>query len=132
MPVIEPESQTIGEVQSRSLWHNADFVRFWTGETVSLFGTQVTYLALPLTAIYTFHASALEVGFLRFVQLAPYIGLAMLFGVWVDRHRRRPVMLLTNAVRMVLIGLIPVLHWAGWLDMPVLLVIACTVGIASV
>jgi MFS family permease len=132
MPVIEPESQTIGEVQSRSLWHNADFVRFWTGETVSLFGTQVTYLALPLTAIYTFHASALEVGFLRFVQLAPYIGLAMLFGVWVDRHRRRPVMLWTNAVRMVLIGLIPVLHWAGWLDMPVLLVIACTVGIASV
>ena len=132
MPVIEPENRTVDDVQGGSLWRNTDFVKFWTGETVSLFGTQVTYLALPLTAIYTFNASAMEVGFLRFVQLAPYIGLALLFGVWVDRHRRRPIMLWTNVVRMVLIGLIPVLHWAGWLNMPVLLVIACTVGIASV
>lgn len=132
MTVIEPKSQAVSQVQAGSLWRNTDFVRFWTGETVSLFGTQVTYLALPLTAIYTFNASATEVGVLRFVQLAPYIGLALLFGVWVDRHRRRPVMLWTNVIRMVLIGLIPVLHWAGWLNMPVLLVIACAVGIASV
>lgn len=111
---------------------NADFAKFWAGETVSLFGTQVTYLALPLTAVYTFKASAAEVGVLRFAQLAPYIGLALLFGVWVDRHRRRPVMLWTNAARMALIGLVPVLHLAGWLTMPSLLGIACAVGIASV
>jgi len=144
MPVIEPErpaastastvstASTARDVQAGSLWRNADFVKFWTGETVSLFGTQVTYLALPLTAIYTFKASAAEVGVLRFVQLAPYIGLALLFGVWVDRHRRRPVMLWTNVARMTLIGLVPALHLAGWLTMPLLLVIACAVGIASV
>jgi MFS family permease len=138
MPVIEPErpaastAGTARDVPAGRLWHNADFVKFWTGETVSLFGTQVTYLALPLTAIYTFRASAAEVGVLRFVQLAPYIGLALLFGVWVDRHRRRPVMLWTNVARMALIGLVPVLHLAGWLTMPLLLVIACAVGIASV
>lgn len=114
------------------LWSDTDFTLFWTGETVSLFGTQVTYLALPLAAIYGFHASALEVGVLRFVQLAPYIGLALLFGVWADRHRRRPVMLWTNVVRMVLTGLVPVLYWAGWLSMPVLLVTSCMVGTASV
>lgn len=111
---------------------NADFAKFWAGETVSLFGTQVTYLALPLTAIYTFKASAAEVGVLRFAQLAPYIGLALLFGVWVDRHRRRPVMLWTNVARMALIGLVPLLHLAGWLTMPWLLAIACAMGIASV
>lgn len=135
MPVTEPErpaAVSTAEAPVGSLWRNADFARFWAGETVSLFGTQVTYLALPLTAIYTFRASAAEVGVLRFVQLAPYIGLALLFGVWVDRHRRRPVMLWTNAARMVLIGLVPVLHLAGWLTMPSLLVIACAVGIASV
>jgi MFS family permease len=135
VPVIEPEKpgkEAVGDAGAGSLWRNADFVRFWTGETVSLFGTQVTYLALPLTAIYTFNASAADVGVLRFVQLAPYIGLALLFGVWVDRHRRRPIMLWTNVIRMVLIGLVPVLHWAGWLNMPVLLVIACAVGVASV
>jgi MFS family permease len=132
MPVTEPETPARTGVQNGSLWRDADFVKFWTGETVSLFGIQVTYLALPLTAIYTFRASALEVGVLRFVQLAPYIGLALLFGVWADRHRKRPIMLWTNVIRMVLIGMIPVLHWAGVLNMPVLLVVACTVGIASV
>lgn len=132
MSVIEPETPAASEVYVGSLWRNTDFVKFWLGETVSLFGFQVTYLALPLTAIYTFNASALEVGILRFVQLAPYIGFALLFGVWVDRHRRRPIMLWANVVRMVLIGLIPVLHWTGELTMPLLLVIACAVGVASV
>ena len=132
MSVVQPASSVASDARAGSLWHNADFVKFWTGETVSLFGTQVTYLALPLTAMYAFKASAAEVGILRFVQLAPYIGLALLFGVWVDRHRRRPVMLWANVVRMVLIGLVPALHLAGWLTMPALLVIACAVGVASV
>lgn len=132
MSVIEPETPAATEVRASSLWHNGDFVKFWTGETLSLLGTQVTNLALPLTAIYAFNASDREVGVLRFVQLAPYIGLALLFGVWVDRHSKRAVMLWTNVVRMVLIGIVPVLHWAGWLNMPVLLVIACAVGVASV
>lgn len=130
MSAIKPETSAPADVAT--LWQNRDFVKFWTGETLSLLGTQVTNLALPLTAIYAFHASDQEVGVLRFVQLAPYIGLALLFGVWVDRHRRRWVMLWTNAVRMVLIAAVPVLHWAGWLNMPVLLVISCAVGIASV
>jgi MFS family permease len=130
MSAIKPETRTTADIGS--LWRNTDFVKFWTGETLSLLGTQVTNLALPLTAIYAFHASDQEVGVLRFVQLAPYIGLALLFGVWVDRHRRRQVMLWTNGVRMVLIGAIPLLRWADWLNMPVLLVISCAVGIASV
>lgn len=115
-----------------SLWHNGDFLRFWFGETLSLLGTQVTSLALPLTALYTFHASDEQVGLLRFLQLAPYLGFALLFGVWADRARRRRIMLWTNLVRMVLIALIPLLNWLHALDMPTLLVIACAIGIASV
>ncbi|MER6448635.1 MFS transporter [Streptomyces venezuelae] len=118
-----------GPVQS--LWHNRDFLKFWVGETVSLLGTQVTNLALPLTAIYAFDASDEQVGFLRFLQLVPYIGFALLFGVWVDRVRRRNVMLATNLFRAALIALIPVLHWLDVLNMPVLLVIACALGTAS-
>ncbi|WP_371679401.1 MFS transporter [Streptomyces sp. NBC_01276] len=116
----------------RSLWHNRDFLRFWFGETLSLLGTQVTNLALPLTAIHAFGATDEQVGLLRFVQLAPYMGLALLFGVWVDRVRRRRVMLWTNLVRMVLVALVPLLHWLDALDMPVLLVCACAIGVASV
>ncbi|WP_433396521.1 MFS transporter [Streptomyces sp. CA-146814] len=128
---VTSETGSEPEERVRSLWHNPDFLRFWVGETVSLLGTQVTNLALPLTAIYAFNASDEQVGFLRFLQLVPYIGFALLFGVWVDRVRRRNVMLATNMFRAVLIGLIPVLHWLDVLNMPVLLVIACALGTAS-
>ncbi len=99
---------------------------------MSLLGTQVTTLALPLTAIHAFGASDEQVGVLRFLQLAPYLGLALLFGVWVDRCRRRNVMLAANAVRLVLIAAIPILYWLDLLTMTPLLVIACAIGIASV
>lgn len=116
----------------RNLWHHRDFRRFWFGETVSLLGTQVSNLALPLTAVSAFHASDEQVGVLRFLQLVPYIGFAMVFGAWADRVRRRHVMIATNLVRLVLIGLVPVLAAAHALSMPALLAIACAVGIASV
>ncbi|MET9379428.1 MFS transporter [Streptomyces sp. NPDC002992] len=114
------------------LWHNRDFLVFWFGETLSLLGTQVTTLALPLTAIVAFDATDEQVGVLRFLQLAPYLGLALVFGVWVDRSRRRRVMLGANLSRMVLIALVPLLYWVHALDMVTLLVIACAIGIASV
>jgi Na+/melibiose symporter-like transporter len=69
---------------------------------------------------------------LRFVQLVPYLGLALLFGVWLDRVRKRPVMIWANVVRMVLIAAIPVLYWADMLTMTYVLVISLLVGIASV
>lgn len=115
-----------------TLWRNRDFLRFWFGESLSLLGTQVTTLALPLTAIHAFGASDSQVGVLRFLQLAPYLGLALIFGVWVDRARRRRVMLGANLVRMVLLALIPVLHWLDLLSLPSLLAMACAIGIASV
>ncbi|MEW1911871.1 MFS transporter [Kitasatospora sp. NPDC085895] len=115
-----------------SLWHNRDFVRFWLGETVSLLGTQVTALALPLTAIDAFGATDEQVGLLRFLQLVPYLGLALVIGVRADRARRRPVMLGANLVRLVLLALVPLLYWWHALDLTVLMVIACAVGTASV
>lgn len=99
---------------------------------MSLLGTQVTNLALPLTAIHAFDASDEQVGFLRFLQLAPYLGPALVFGVWVDRVRRRPVMLTANLVRLVLPALIPALYAAELLSLGLLLAIACAVGVASV
>ncbi|MFE9661733.1 MFS transporter [Streptomyces sp. NPDC005955] len=115
-----------------SLWRNGDFLKFWLGETLSLLGAQVTNLALPLTAILAFDATDEQVGVLRFLQLVPYLGLALVFGVWVDRARRRRIMLGANSVRMVLLALVPVLYWTDALSLATLLVIACAVGVASV
>jgi MFS family permease len=116
----------------RTLWRNADFLKFWSGETLSLFGSQVTNLALPLTAVLVFHATSTEVGLLRFLQLVPYLGLAMVFGAWVDRARRKRVMLLANGARMVLIGAVPLLSATHLLTLPLLLALACAIGVFSV
>ncbi|UZJ30305.1 MFS transporter [Streptomyces endophytica] len=121
-----------GEPATESLWRNGDFLRFWCGETLSLLGTQVTNLALPLTALNAFHATDEQLGVLRFLQLVPYLGLALVFGVWADRSRRRRLMLGANLVRMLLLALVPVLYWTDALGLVPLLVIACTVGVASV
>jgi MFS family permease len=127
---------TISPVRSAgdtdSLWRNTDFLKFWSGETLSLFGTQVTNLALPLTAILSFHAGAGMVGVLRFLQLVPYLVLALVFGALVDRMRRKRVMMVANAARMLLVGAIPVLSATGTLTLPLLLTLACAIGVFSV
>jgi MFS family permease len=129
-------AETVAEAEPdsppRSLWHHRDFMVFWTGEALSLYGTQITNLALPLTAVLVFDVGAEQLGLLRFTQLVPFLGLALLFGVWVDRVRKRPVMLGANLVRMVLIGLVPVLYHFDLLTLPLLYALALGVGVASV
>ncbi|WP_350274980.1 MFS transporter [Kribbella sp. HUAS MG21] len=116
----------------QSLSAHRDFRLFWTGETVSLLGAQVSTLALPLTAIEVLGADDGEVGVLRFVQLAPYLFLALVFGVWVDRVSRRRVMIGANLVRLISVAALPVLYAFGLLTLPALLVLAAVIGLASV
>lgn len=121
-----------GAVVSATLWRNGDFLKFWSGETLSLFGSQVTTLALPLTAVVYLNATAQQVGMLQFLQLIPFLFLALIFGVWVDRCRRKRIMLLANVARMILIALVPLLAGLHWLSIGVLLVIACVMGVFTV
>ncbi|HEX5156103.1 MAG TPA: MFS transporter [Ktedonobacterales bacterium] len=114
------------------LWGHRAFMLFWSGETVSLFGTQVTLLALPLTAVLTLNATASQLGFIRFVEQLPYLLFTLLFGAWVDRRRRRPVMILANAARALLIVLVPLFAVFGLLQLWLLAAIAFAVGIFSV
>lgn len=131
-PAVAPTIRTAETAVSGALWRNADFLKFWSGETLSLFGTQITMLALPLTAVLMFNAGPAQMGLLLFLQLVPHLAFAMLFGVWVDRARRRPIMIGANVARMILIGLVPTLAAFGQLQMPLLFVIAFGIGVASV
>ena len=114
------------------LWHHRAFLLFWSGETVSLFGTQVTLLALPLTAVLALHATATQLGLIRFVEAAPYVLCTLVFGAWVDRRRRKPVLILANAARAVLIGLVPLLAALHALRLSLLGVVAFGVGVFAV
>ena len=118
--------------QAATLRQNRDFRMFWFGETVSLFGAQVSLLALPLTALLVLNADTTELGVLRFVEYLPFLLLALPFGVIADRRRRRPLLMLSNASRAVLVGAIPVLAVAGALELAGLYTIAFGVGTFTV
>lgn len=111
---------------------NPDFARFWIGETVSLFGVQVSNLALPLTALLVLQASTEEVGLLRAFAFLPFLLFALPFGAVADRRAKRPLMIMANLVRAVLVALVPVLTLLGVLSLPLLVAIVLGIGICTV
>jgi MFS family permease len=114
--------------QQRGLLRNGDFVRLWTGQSVSLMGNQVTLFTLPLVAIITLNASVLQVGILNAARLAPVVVVALFAGVYLDAHRRRPVLIGCALCCAVLIGLVPIGGAAGFLSMGLLYAVAVVVG----
>jgi MFS family permease len=115
-----------------SLWRDNDFRRLWVGQTASQLGEQTGLVVLPLFAVLTLHAGATELGVLRAVGQAPILLLSLFVGAWVDRWRTRTVMVLTDAGRTLALGAAAVAGLLGWLGLPALFVIACTVGALSV
>src|SRR5437763_14885761 len=78
---------------SASLSSNGDFVKLWTGFTIARVGSQITVLALPLTAVLLLGAGATETGLLVAAQMLPSIVAGLFIGVWVDRPPRRPILI---------------------------------------
>jgi MFS family permease len=113
-----------------SLWRVAGFRAFWAGETISLFGTEISALAIPVAATLVLHASGAQVSLLAACSWAPY-ACSVCFGPWVDRHRRRTVLLLTNGGRAVLLALVPVSYALHLLSFGLLASIALLTGILS-
>lgn len=111
---------------------NRDFTRLWGGETISLVGSQVTDMALPLTAILTLHATAFGIGLLNVARYAPFVLVSLFAGVWFDRRRRRPTLIVSNFGRAILIGLIPLASALHVLSMGLLYVVAFCAGLLTV
>ena len=115
-----------------NLWRHSDFLKLWMGESISLVGSQITFLALPLTAVTVLEATAFEMGVLGAVEFAPFLLLSLVAGVWADRLPRRPILIAANIGRAFLLGTIPILAFNGWLTMSALYIIAFGVGVLTV
>jgi MFS family permease len=89
------------------LWRHADFVRLWTGETISVFGSLIGGLAMLFTAILWLDASPLQVAFLSGCQMAPGFVVGLAAGVWVDRLHRRPILIAADIGRFLALATIP-------------------------
>ena len=114
------------------VWRNADFVKLWGSLTITHFGGQVTFLALPLTAALLLHATPFEVGVLTAMGALPYPIFGLFAGVLVDRARKLPVIVAMDIGRGLALLAIPVCAWFGVLTMPVLYLVNFLVGIANV
>jgi MFS family permease len=119
-------------VHGRSLWRHGEFMKLWTGETISQVGTQVTLLALPTTAIKILSATPFQVGLLTSVEFLPFILVGLPAGVWVDRLRRRPVLIAGDVGRFLALGSIPIAYELGVLHILQLYAVAFFTGICTV
>ena len=114
------------------LWRHPDFLRLWSGQTISQFGSQVTQLALPLTAAITLQVSALEMGVLGAVEFAPFLLFGLVAGVWVDRQPRRRTLIAADLGRALLLGLIPLAALFGVLRIELLYAVGFLTGVLTV
>ncbi|MFH2103725.1 MAG: MFS transporter [Chloroflexota bacterium] len=113
------------------MWKNIDYRRLWIANSVSSLGSQITFLALPLTAITLLHASPVQMGILTACGTLPFLIVSLPAGVWVDRLQRRPILITADIGRAILLGMIPLLALLGILHIKHLYLVAFLTGILS-
>ena len=114
------------------LWRHPDFLRLWSAQTISQFGSQISALALPLAAILVLDASAFEVALLGTIEYLPFLLFALPAGVWVDRLRRKPILVVADLLRSGLLASIPLAYALDALTIWQLYVVGFGTGVCTV
>lgn len=115
-----------------SLWHDRNFLTMWSGQALSQFGAQITELAIPVLAVLLLNATEWEVGVLTAANVAAFLVVGLPAGAWIDRMRKRHVMIAADLVRAVALGMLPLLALVGALQMWHIYVVALVMGVATV
>jgi MFS family permease len=113
------------------LWRHRNFLHLWGAQAVSAIGSRITRTALPIIAIVTVAASPYELALLSSLEVVPAIAVGLFAGGWLDRTRKRPVLIATDLIRAGVVFSIPVIAWLGSIGMTQLYLIAVSVGAAS-
>jgi MFS family permease len=119
-------------VSDRSLFAHRDFRLLLVGQTTSQFGTQVSGIAIPLLAVLTLDASPFELGLVTASGTLAFALIGLPAGAWLDRWRRRPILVASDLVRTVLLATIPLGALLGFLTIPYLVAVSLLIGFARV
>jgi MFS family permease len=114
------------------LWASGDFLRLFVAQSVSLFGSEITLIALPLTAVLVLGASPAQMGLLGAMEKLPFMLVGLFAGVWVDRLRCRSVLVTADIGRALLLGSIPLAAVLGLLSIEQLCVVGLLAGSLTV
>ncbi|MGW6933887.1 MFS transporter [Lentzea sp. NPDC054927] len=115
-----------------ALWGHPDFRRLWIGDTISQFGANVGMTVVPLLAAGVLNATPFEMGLLSAASMMAFLLIGLPAGVWVDRMRRKPLMIAMDVARAALLLSVPVAWWFGLLGLPQLIVVSLAVGVCTV
>ncbi|HZI12476.1 MAG TPA: MFS transporter [Myxococcus sp.] len=118
--------------RSGSLWRHGDFLKLWSAYALSLVGSQVTFIALPLTAILLLEATPLQVGILTALGYLPFLFIGLPAGVWVDRLPRRPILIITDFGRALFLLAIPLAYSLDALSLGLLYPLVFINGVLTV
>lgn len=124
--------RVIGRTGGGLLRRHHDFRMLWCGETAGKYGAAVASVSMPLIAVSELRAGTFEVGLLSAAVWLPWLLIGLPVGVWVDRWRCRPIMLIAAATSLVALLVVPVAAWSGRLSIALLLAVGLVTGTASV
>lgn len=128
-----PTSQRLVEVPAkRRFLLNRAFRLFWSGQTVSVLGSHITGSGLPLMALLVLGATPLQVGLLAALGALPHLLGSLFMGVLVDRLPRRPLMLLADLVRALLLLSLPLAFLCGLLNITLIYLVTILLGICTI
>jgi hypothetical protein len=113
------------------LWRHADFMRLWSAQMFSAFGSRITRTALPIIAVSTLDQEEWIVGLLMVLQLAPGILVGLTFGGFIDRNSKRSILIWADVVRAITVASLTLAWLLGILSMVHVMVVGAVVGGAS-
>lgn len=128
-PVEHTDTSTTSK--KRSLWRNRDFLLLWSGQAISMLGTSISTLALPLLVLALTHSPA-QAGLLAAIRMVPYLLFSLPVGALIDRWDRKAVMIRCDAVRWLALGSIPLAFAFDRLSIPQLYIVGFIEGTANV
>jgi predicted MFS family arabinose efflux permease len=121
-----------GAARSNNIWRNRDFRLVTAGQSITQLGTDVTALAFPLTAVLLLDATPVQLGVLVAVQTGAFLVIGLPAGVWLDRRRRRPVLIASDLVRALTLAAITLAAAAHQLTYGLLIVAAAVLSLMRV
>lgn len=135
MTTPEPIGETTGATTAappRSLVHHHDFRQLWMGDSVSQLGVQLVGLAMPILAVRLLDADEFQMGLLGTFEMLAFLLVGLPAGAWVDRWRKKPVVIAGDLVRGLVLLSLPVAWALDSLTMLQVYAVALVVGTATV
>lgn len=129
---VTAEQTSPTPVRRRSLAFHRNFRQLWIGDALGQFGAQLTALALPVFAVTHLDATEWQMGALNAAETAAFLVIGLPAGAWVDRMRKRRILITADVVRAAVLALVVAAAFTGNASMPLLYVAGLVISAASV